>query len=62
MTRSTDGISNPRAATSVVRSTEGVTELVKRVKFFCRTLAGCFPCKGITVNSLPRINGIICWK
>ena len=40
--------------TSVVRSTEGVTELVKRVKFFCRTLAGCFPCSGITVKSFFR--------
>jgi hypothetical protein len=33
-TRSTDGISSPREATSVVKRMAGVVDVVKRVKFF----------------------------
>lgn len=61
ITRSTAGMSRPRAATSVVRRMEEVTELTKRVKFFCRTCGGCLPCRGIVVNRSGRMQGRMCW-
>lgn len=47
MTRSTSGMSRPRAARSVVRRMQGEVEVVNWAKFVCRILGDCFPCKGM---------------
>lgn len=67
ITRSTWGMSRPRAATSVVRRMDGRVELEKAAKFFCRTLGGCLPWRGTRVKCWPpsmegRMAGRMCWK
>ena len=50
ITRSTCGMSRPRAATSVVRRMDGRVEFEKAVKFLCRILGGCLPWSGTRVK------------
>ena len=73
MTRSTCGISRPRAATSVVSRMLGCAALAKRAKFLVRTFGGCLPWRGTRVKAVDgeistdewlgeRMVRRMCWK
>ena len=58
-TRSTCGMSSPRAATSVVSRIAGEVELENRVKFLSRILGSCLPWRGTSMKDCLSLEGRI---